>query len=342
MPRTPTRRPTIVQVARLAGVSHQTVSRYLRHNGGLKPDTVRRVEAAIEELGYRPNLVARSMRTRRTGRVAILLPAAAPILPTRVLGAAAAVAHEAGFLMEVVSVEGEPEQRAEHARELITSGQVEGVLSLSAVPGISDQPATSSSAAVVVVGEYDEEMRGIGELADGSMVGEIVEHLVELGHRDFLHIAGPQAWASARARRRVYLEMTERLGLTSHGVVGGDWSARTGYEAVRDLPASSPVTAIVAASDPVAAGAVRAAIERGWSVPGDVSVVGWDDLELGRFSTPSLSTVAVDRERQGRAAMRRLVALVRGEPEPEPSTEPLNRLVLRESTGPVRHGSRRP
>lgn len=335
------RRPTLVQVARLAQVSHQTVSRYLRHNGGLKPETVRRVEAAIEELGYRPNLVARSMRTRRTDRVAVLLPAGGLLLPTRLLSAAASVAHEAGFLMEVVSLEGGPDERIARARDLISSGQVEGVLSLSSLPGLSDQPSTPSSAAFVLVGEYDDELRGIGELADGSMVGEIIEHLAGLGHRDFLHLAGPDAWASARARRRVYLEMIERLGLTSHGVVDGDWSALSGYEAVRALPGSSPVTAVVAANDSIATGAIRAALERGWTVPGDVSVVGWDDIELGRFATPSLSTVAVDREGQGRVAMRRLIALVRGEPRPEPARQPLNRLVLRESTGPVRRGSRR-
>lgn len=330
------RRPTIVQVARLAGVSHQTVSRYLRHNGGLKPETVRRVEAAIAELDYRPDLVARSMRTRRSGRLAVLLPAGALLLPTRLLSAAAAVAHEAGFLMEAVSIEGDPAERAARARELISSGQVEGVLSLSSLPGLSDQPAAPSGAAFVAVGEYDDELHGIGELADGSVVGEIIEHLARLGHRNFLHVGGPDAWASARARRRVYLEMIERLGLTSHGVVDGDWSAGSGYEAVRALPESSPVTAIVAANDAIATGAVRAALERGWGVPDHVSVVGWDDIEMGRFATPSLSTVAVDREGQGRIAMSRLIALVRGGPPPEPAARPLNRLVLRESTGPVR------
>ncbi|MCP2265770.1 LacI family DNA-binding transcriptional regulator [Promicromonospora thailandica] len=336
------RRPTIVEVARLAQVSHQTVSRYLRHNGGLKPETVRRVEAAIEELGYRPNLVARSMRTRRTGRLAVLLPANVAALPTRLLGAAATAAHEAGFLMEIVTVEGGPQERTDRARDLITSGQVEGVLSLSSLPGLSDRPSTPSSAACVVVGEYDEELRGIGELADGSMVGEIIEHLAGLGHRDFLHVAGPETWASARARRAVYLEVVDRLGLTSHGVVDGDWSARAGYDAIHALPATSPVTAVIAANDPTATGVVRAALERGWGVPEHLSVVGWDDAELVQYATPSLSSVAVDREGQGTDAMRRLIALVRGEEPPAPVARPLNRLMLRESTGPAQPGGVKP
>ncbi|MFD6445886.1 substrate-binding domain-containing protein, partial [Promicromonospora sp. NPDC060204] len=163
----------------------------------------------------------------------------------------------------------------------------------------------------------------------------IIEHLAGLGHRHFLHVAGPDAWSSARARRQVYLEVIERLGLTSHGVVDGDWSAECGYEAVRCLAETSPVTAVIAANDPMATGAVRAALDRGWGVPERLSVVGWDDLELGRFATPSLSTVAVDREGQGEVAMRRLIALVRDEPAPESARAPVNRLVLRESTGPA-------
>ncbi len=93
-------------VADRAGVSHQTVSRYLRNNGGLKPATVARVRAAIDELNYRPNRIARSMRTRRTGRIAILLPTAARLLPLRLLGAASAAAHEAGYTVDLVGLEG--------------------------------------------------------------------------------------------------------------------------------------------------------------------------------------------------------------------------------------------
>src|SRR5919106_1660820 len=99
------KRPTIYEVADRAGVSHQTVSRYLRHNGGLKPATVAKVQAAITELNYRPNLLARSMRTRRTGRIAILLPTATKLLPLRLLGAVSATAHQAGYTVDLVALE---------------------------------------------------------------------------------------------------------------------------------------------------------------------------------------------------------------------------------------------
>ncbi|MFC3994415.1 LacI family DNA-binding transcriptional regulator [Nocardiopsis sediminis] len=329
----PPRRPTIMEVARLAGVSHQTVSRRLRSDGGgLRASTRERVDAAIRELGYRPNLVARSMRTRRSGRLAILLPAVSLSGPARMLAGAIAAAHAAGFTVEVLSLDGGAEARTGRMLELAASGQVEGILSLAPVTADSDR-RRPESAAVVVSADYDDEMRGIGEIADGSILGELVEGLATAGHRRFLHVAGAGHFASARGRRTTYLETVERLGLESHGVADGDWSAESGREAVRALPEGCGVTAVLAANDVVAAGAVRGALERGWSVPGDLSVTGWDDSPVGAYLSPALTTVEVDLERLGGAAMDRLIAAVRGA-EPAPRLTALNRIIWRESTGP--------
>ncbi|MFB4278244.1 MULTISPECIES: LacI family DNA-binding transcriptional regulator [unclassified Nonomuraea] len=327
-PETP--RLTIHEVARRAGVSHQTVSRYFRHNETLRPATRAKIDLVVQEFNYRPNLVARSMRTRHTNRLAITLPASSYLWPARLLRAASAAAHDEGFQLEVVSVEGDPRARAERVLELAGSGQVEGILSLTP---LEIDPA-SSPVPVVVTGDYDDMLRGVNELADASPIQEIVEYLASLGHRVFFHIAGAQSWASARNRKQVYEQAIERLALTSYGVALGDWSPQSGYDAVRGLPDGCGVTAIVAVNDHVAMGAVRAALARGWRVPGDVSVFGWDDEELGRFATPALSTVAVDREAQGREAMARLIAAVRGEPAPPPPERSINRVIVRETVGP--------
>ncbi|WP_150239510.1 LacI family DNA-binding transcriptional regulator [Nocardiopsis quinghaiensis] len=330
---TPQRRPTIKEVARVAGVSHQTVSRYLRFNGGLKESTRARVDAAIRELDYRPNLIARSMRTRRTGRLAILLPSVSSFSPDRTLAGAIAVARAEGFVVEVLSVDGGPGARGERTLELAGSGQVEGVLSLAPLaPGGDRGPG--AGAPVVVSADFDDDMRGIGGLADGSVVADLVEGLAGAGHRRFLHVSGSPEFASARGRRQTYVTTIESLGLESHGVVEGDWSAESGREAVRSLPEGSGVTAVIAANDVVAAGVVRGALDRGWSVPGDLSVTGWDDNPVGAYLSPALTTVDVDRERLGGDAMRRLVAAIRGT-VPEASDAPLNRIVWRESTGPA-------
>jgi LacI family repressor for deo operon, udp, cdd, tsx, nupC, and nupG len=325
------KRATIYEVAAMAGVSHQTVSRYLRNTGGLKPATVTKVRSAIEELNYRPNLIARSMRTRRTGRIAILLPSAPTGLPLRLMSAAAVTAHAAGYAIDILGFEGSGTDRVAQAQELADSGEFEGILALAAV---TDQPAPDSRTAIVIVSDYDDELRGLGALADGAACGEVVRQLVALGHTQFLHLAGPADYASARNRRKTFLDTTAQLGVTGT-VVDGDWQGQTGYDLVMRLPVDSPVTAVVAANDLVATGAVRAALDRGWQVPRDLSVVGWDDNELCRFTTPSLSTVAIDRERQGREAMDRLIALIRGTEAPVPDAASLHTFLPRESIGPV-------
>lgn len=326
----PKRPATIHEVARLAGVSHTTVSRYLQDKDNLKPKTRIKVEFAVKTLDYRPNLVARSMRTRRTNRLAIVL-ASGPYFPGQLIAAASETAHRAGYQVEVVSVEGGPRARSARIDDLARSGQVDGIL---AVSSIDLKNKKSRGIPIVESHSYDEKLHSLGELADASEVREIIEYLSSLGHRTFLHVAGTQTYASARNRKNVYLETIERLGLRSAGVVDGDWSAQSGFDAITSLPDDCGVTVVVAANDVVAMGVVRGALSRGWNVPGDLSVFGWDDEEIGRFATPSLSTVSVDREAQGRDAIHRLLAEIRGEPVPEPSNRTVNRVIYRESTAP--------
>lgn len=329
---TATRRPTIKEVARLAGVSHQTVSRYLRSRNGLKPDTLARIDAAVSELNYRPNLVARSMRTRRTGRLAILLPTVA-FNPARMLHGATEAAHEGGFSVEVVSVIGDTGTRTERMLEIAGTGQVEGILALAPLsPGFEDHLPHGET--IVVAPDFDDEMRGIGELADASPLVELMEGLVEFGHRRFLHVAGNLQFASARARKAAYLETIERLGLESAGAVDGDWSGKSGYDAVHSLPDEALPTAVVAANDVVAAGAIRALIDRGLDVPGQVSVTGWDNNEVCQYLPPALTSVEVDLESLGRNAMLSLIKSISGR-DLEPPPGPLQRVVWRESTGPA-------
>ncbi|TDO52953.1 DNA-binding LacI/PurR family transcriptional regulator [Kribbella sp. VKM Ac-2571] len=321
---------TIHQVASLAGVSHTTVSRYLQDKDSLKPKTRIKVEYAVKTLDYRPNLVARSMRTRHTNRLAIVLASGAHF-PGRLLAAASRTAHDAGYQVEIVSVDGGARERSERIDELARSGQVEGILALSP---ISLKGKNAHRVPIVENGTYDDKLHGLAELADASEIREIIEYLVSLGHRRFLHVAGAQNFASARNRKSVYLETIERLGLESVGAVDGDWSAQSGFDAITALPADCRVTAVVAANDVVAMGVIRGALSRGWKVPDDLSVFGWDDEEIGRFATPSLSTVAVDREAQGRAAVHQLLAEIRGEPATRPMPRTINHLIYRESTAP--------
>ncbi|MFF5563119.1 LacI family DNA-binding transcriptional regulator [Streptomyces sp. NPDC012623] len=328
----PPRRTTIYDIARTAGVSHTTVSRYLRHDGQGVRDTIKeRISAAIDELGYRPNLAARAMRTRRTGRLAILLPAGQAVGAIRMLAGATEKAHAHGYQIEGVTLEGSAAVLAARVLELAESGMYEGVLSLT--PLLDGGPETT--APVVVAAEYDEELRAMGELADATAIAKIIEELAAAGHGSFVHVAGDRNYPTARAREQVYLETVQRLGLRSVGVVGGDWLPETSRDAILGLPADADVTAIVAANDLLAAAAVRGATERGWNVPNDIVVTGWDNNPVGAWLSPTLTTVEVDYEEIGRRAMHRLVALVRGETAPH-HTQPTATVLWRRSTGHAR------
>lgn len=330
--------PTIYDVAELAGVSHQTVSRYLKDKATLKPATLGRVEKALAELNYTPNLAARSLRSRELYRLVVIVPEASLYFPLRMLNGAAEVAHAAGFRIDVVAMEGTAQARASRLQGLLSGDDIAGILSFVPRPAkLGSSPDDAPKVPMVVAGEYDNRMRARGSLADGSAAARIVEHLASLGHRNFFHVAGPSAWPSARNRLAVYEETIAQLGLTSLGVTAGDWSSASGYVAGQDIAALPDVTAVVAANDTMAMGVIRALHEHGISVPDQVSVFGWDDMAEAKYFIPSLSTVNMDVEALGARSMGELIARIRGgQPTDDGLTLAPMELIFRESTGPVR------
>ncbi|WP_199815629.1 LacI family DNA-binding transcriptional regulator [Streptomyces griseus] len=330
------KRPTILDVAAHAGVSHQTVSRFLRGNGGMKPQTVARIEEAVAELDYRPNLVARSMRTRKSNRITVVLPTMTTFVPSQILRGASAEAQAAGYMLDIVGLEGDERARGDRVRALLDSGQADGVLSFTPIGDIRKLGLEHTP--TVVIGEYDDQMRSHGITSDGEPAAKIIDYLASIGHRRFVHVAGSTDWMSARKRREVYLRTIAERGLENYAVIDGDWSVRSGYDAAQGLSADSGVTAVLAANDDVAMGVIRGFQDRGWRVPEDVSVFGWDNHEFTAYFNPSISTVDLDREAMGRQAMKALLARIRQEAEPEVHLDLNSRLVLRESTAPARTG----
>jgi DNA-binding LacI/PurR family transcriptional regulator len=333
--------PTIYDVAELAGVSHQTVSRYLKDKATLKPATLERVEKALAELNYTPNLAARSLRSRELYRLVVIVPEASLYFPLRMLNGAAEVAHAAGFRIDVMAMEGTAQARASRLQGLLSGDDIAGILSFVPRPAkLGSSPDEAPNVPMVVAGEYDNRMRARGSLADGTAAAKIVEHLASLGHRNFFHVAGPSAWPSARNRLAVYEETVAQLGLTSLGVAAGDWSSASGYAAGQDIAALPDVTAVVAANDTMAMGVIRALHEHGITVPDQVSVFGWDDMAESKYFIPSISTVNMDVEALGARSMGELIARIRGG---EPTDDGLSlapmELIFRESTGPVREPS---
>lgn len=325
------KRPTSRDVARLAGVSQSTVSFVYTGRDGVSAATRERVLQAASELNYRPNLAARAMRTQRTGRLAVVFPVRAPN-PLNMLREATIAAEQAGYVLDVLSLPDDRDERADRVEELVDSGQYEGFLSFTPLPNRILNLSREVGPIVLSASTFDEEMHATGIFNDAQPVVVMMERLVELGHRRFLHITGDLEFPSAVARRDAYLATVDRLGLESLGVIEGDWSSEVGIDVVASLPEASVPFALIAPNDHTAVGAMRAATLRGWTMPGDMSITGWDDISTSAFLVPSLTSVVQDRGLVGNYSMHRLIAAVRGEEEPEAPTE-IHRIVWRESIG---------
>ena len=168
---------------------------------------------------------------------------------------------------------------------------------------------------------------GVAQVA-GAELG--TQHLLALGHREILHLAGPQSWTEARARLQGWQNAMYAAGLRPSLPVVGDWSARSGFEAGREIAARDDVTAVFCANDQMALGLLRALSEAGRSVPGEVSVVGFDDIPEAAYLIPPLTTVRQDFGAVGRRAIEILQAAIAGEPSPDRLISP--ELVVRAST----------
>ncbi|PJJ70561.1 LacI family transcriptional regulator [Diaminobutyricimonas aerilata] len=328
------RSPTIYDVARIAGVSHQTVSRLLKGYQGIRPHTRERVEEALRELDYRPNMTARSLATNRSHRVGAFTHAIAEVGPSRIVQGASAGAREAGYLLDIVALDMGDEDSVAEAIGLMATQDIAGVLAFASTDAMTDA-IRHADIRVPLMLELDADDATTGYRTElQRAVFDLVEHLRSLGHRRFFHIAGPQGWVAARNREFAYHRAVTESGLESLGVAHGDWSAASGYAAAERIPLEAGVTAVVASNDQMALGAILALMRRGLRVPEDVSVTGFDDIPEAAFFVPPLTTVKLDFEGQGRAAFARLLRVIDQTKTPVPAQAGAQ-LRIRESSGPA-------
>ena len=326
---------TIYDVARAAGVSHQTVSRYLKGYEGIRPHTRQKVEQALGELGYRPNLTARSLKSGESHRIGALTHEISHVGPARIVEGASAAAREAGYVLDIVSLDTRNPSAIAESLALITQHNLAGVLAL----GVTDEMTREFEATAFRVPAYMAvESDGLTDDPRGALsrlgVPALIRHLTDFGHRRFVHLAGPLEWSASRNRIRAYESAVESLGAQSVAILHGDWSAASGYRAIADLDAIPDATAFVAANDQMALGAMLALKEAGLRIPDDVSVVGIDDIPEAAYLDPPLTTVRNDFDGQGRAAVHRLLALIEHTDASPPVVAPPV-LVLRKSSGPA-------
>lgn len=334
LPRTG-RPATLYDVARLVGVSHQTVSRVVQGHPNVRTDIRVRVEAAIEELGYKPNLVARSLATNKSHRIGALVYELVASGPSKIIDGASVRAREAGYVLDIVGLDPENDEGITDAIGLVSQSQLAGLLAFTPTDRVVRALKHASFSVPVSLESEAGDWTADADSALGEAgVAMMIDHLAKLGHQRYFLIGGPEGWLAAEGRSRAYRRALDSLGLQSMGEVPGDWSARSGYEAASRMPLDAGVTAVVAANDQTALGAISALTERGISIPRDISVVGFDDIPESQYFLPPLTTVRFDFAGQGRIAIDRLLAKIdpkRIEPALEPSPPVI---VVRASSAP--------
>ncbi len=334
MPGTVAKPPVMQDVARLAGVSHQTVSRVVNGAASIRPETRERVQRAIDRLGYRPNTAARSLVTGRSDTIGIIATDRSEFGPTSIHRTVEEAAREAGFLASSVSLTAATREDFDAAVEHLVRLAVEGIVVIAghddALEVVRSRGATLPF--VLVEGDLSRAGRTVGvDQVVGARLA--TRHLLELGHTGVTHVTGPLDWAEARARRDGWHAEVSAAGIRPSETIPGDWSAASGFAAGRRIADEGSATAVFTANDQMAIGVLRALHESDLRVPEDVSVVGFDDIPESAYLIPPLTTVRQDFPAVGRRAIEQLTAAIRGDAS---SVVPLidPELVVRASTAP--------
>jgi LacI family transcriptional regulator, repressor for deo operon, udp, cdd, tsx, nupC, and nupG len=332
-------RPTISDVASAAGVSKGAVSFALNDKPGVAPDTRRRILQVAAELGWSPSPRARALSVSRALAVGLVIAR-----PPEILRADAFFPSFIAGLETVLSERGHALllQVAEHDdavayRRLAREGRVDGVF-ITDLQVDDPRPALMNELGLpfVAIGpRLDGHLGPSLGVDDAPGVTAAVDHLVALGHRRVAHVSGPQSMVHGRSRRAAWERALRDAGLSVELCVEADFSAESGAAATRHLlDLEEPPTAIVYANDLMAMAGLSLAVSRGVGVPDQLSVTGYDDMEIAAHLQPALTSVSSDVVAWGRAAATRLLEVIHHQPLTEVDL-PGARLVVRSSTGPV-------
>nr|BEK62972.1 LacI family DNA-binding transcriptional regulator [Kitasatospora purpeofusca] len=322
-------------VARIAGVSKQTVSRVLNGSPAVRPETRNRVLAAVAELGYLPNQAARALTTGQTRNIGVLAYDVADFGPANVVQGIALAAQEVGYTVSVAPMRSLGPVPVRDAATRLLEHSVDGLITIAPHRDIA-KALLDLPRKVPVVAVDDSLDPLVPVIAADQVEGSrrATEQLLHLGHRTVHHLAGPSGWVAAEQRREGWLAALVAAGAPVPDPLVGDWSAASGYELGRVLAADPEVTAVHAANDQMAVGLLRALHEAGRRVPEQVSVIGFDDIPESAYTIPPLSTVRVNFGDIGRRCISVLVEQLRSgtataRQRPWLPTE----LVVRASTG---------
>lgn len=333
----PRRQPTLETVAAVAGVSRATVSRVINDSAQVSPAVRQAVEEAIERLGFVPNRAARSLVTRRTDSIAVVVRepvafgVADPHLSRMIVAASQSLARTG--LQLAVMMAGNADDHAQIAR-YVRAGHVDGVMLLSVH---DDDPLphqlVRANVPLVIGGRLTNAIESVGFVDADNLAGAraAAQRMVSTGRTRLATIGGPQDMAVTVDRVDGFRAAVRDAGLPAPTVVYGAFTRESGEAATREVLRRDPdVQGIFAASDLMAIGAMRVLRESGRSVPNDVAVIGFDNIELGRHTEPPLTTVDQPAAEMARAMVEMMLTLIAGNPVPPPQVLPTS-LVVRGS-----------
>lgn len=307
--------PSMHDVAKVAGVSHQTVSRVINGSASLRPETRDRVTAAIKELGYRRNMAARALVTGRTHAIGVLTPGEPNFGKMSSVQAVEQATREAGYFPLVTSTSSESDAIRE-ALNFMMDRSIEALVVVAPHDSVLKQLEILDARLPVITlqtGGYDENHAVAIDQVAG--VRKVIEYLRSMGHVRIQHVSGPANYFEAQIRRGAFDQAVAEYGLATFETLEGDWTADSGYACGSRVDADA--TAVFCSNDQMALGLIHALSDGGRNVPGDVSVVGFDDIPESAHSLPPLTTIHQDFEGVGHRAVEMILAQLGDEDVPE-------------------------
>lgn len=329
------RPPAMVDVAKMANVSQKTVSRVVNGEPNVSEDARSRVVAAIEELGFVPNRAARTLVTSRSRTIGVISSGSSLHGPASMSVEIEKAAQKSGYTTLITHAPTGEAKSLESAIADMASQGVDGIVI--SYPGQTLETIRPPAAQIPLLALEHRPTEGDNWILVGADnrggARAATEHLLGLGHETVWHITGPSSWGASESRRAGWQDALADSGCAIPPAVEADWSVHSGYEAGRRLVAEN-ATAVFAANDDMAIGAIRAFTDAGKRVPEDISVIGFDDLPVSEYLVPALTTVRQDFEEIVRQGMRRLTAAMEGHPVASRITSVTVHLVFRETTAP--------
>ncbi|MEU1351448.1 LacI family DNA-binding transcriptional regulator [Streptomyces sp. NPDC005795] len=325
----------MADVAHLAGVSSQTVSRVSNGFPGVNEETRQQVLAAMKDLGYRPNSAARALKRGEFRTIGVITFTLSTTGNVRTLEAIATSAAHEGYAVTLLPVAVPTQDEVRGAFSRLGELAVDAVIVIMEVHLLDEARLSLPPHVKVVVADSDAGDRyAVVDTDQAGGTREAVRHLLGLGHETVWHLAGPEESYAAQRRTDAWRAALQKAGRATPEIVRGDWSAESGYRAGLHLAGQADCTAVFVANDQMALGLLRALNERGRKVPQEVSVVGFDDIaEAGSFQPP-LTTVHQDFGEVGRRCVEGVLHQMRRSGPDHGTTLVPTRLVVRASTAP--------